>query len=154
LAANLVAFNTNRTYLAVALAVGAVALMARAVYWASGQCALSSYTRVDPPKDAGQGSVLLSTVLPLFSSAVLTMFALWLGDSCKLDKWNPWWWAVAGAIPYCGAHILGVRSRLKAIQSLVDYERQANEPLVELTKDQRHRSRFWQAGRAGSCWSC
>jgi hypothetical protein len=137
LAANLVAFNTNRTYLAVALAVGAVALMARAVYWASGQCALSSYTRVDPPKDAGQGSVLLSTVLPLFSSAVLTMFALWLGDSCKLDKWNPWWWAVAGAIPYCGAHILGVRSRLKAIQSLVDYERQANEPLVELTKDQR-----------------
>ena len=137
-AAYWVASHSNRTYVAETLAGCAVILMIAAVYWASRQCALSSFTRINPPKDADQGSVLLFTVLPLFTSAVLTMFALWLGPSCNLDKLDVWWWSFAGAIPYCVAHILGVRSRSKSIHSLLGkYKRQANEPLITLTRSQR-----------------
>ena len=126
--------HLNRNYLAELLAACAAILMIGAVCWASSQCARSSFTRVDPPQNSSQGSVLLFAILPLFVSALLTMLALWLAPNCDLDKWKVRCWIFGGAIPYGLAHALGVVYRWSSVSALGNsYPRPKTEPAPALT---------------------
>jgi hypothetical protein len=126
--------HVNRDCLAELLAACAAILMISAVCWASSQCARSSFTRVNPPPNSSQGGVLLFAILPLFVSALLTMFALWLAPGCELDKWSLWCWSLGGAVPYGLAHALGVGFRWASVSSLgSSYPRPESEPAPALT---------------------
>jgi hypothetical protein len=125
-----------------ATAVVALLLLIWTVGFASWQSTLSSYTRIPPPKTASQGSVLILAVLPLFCSAVFTMFSLWLAATdtkLKISEWSSWKWMMIGGAAYGLAHGLGVISRFLAISSIKrEYEskQRPSDPPLRLTVPQ------------------
>ena len=123
----------NRNCLAWISGVVAGLLLIGAVSWTSAQCTRCSYTKIPPPEHAGQKWVLYFAVLPLFCSAILTLFALWLAPSRDLVEWHQWRWILIGAT-YGVAHVCGVVCRYFAISNLkASYPHKLSDPPLHLT---------------------
>jgi hypothetical protein len=127
----------NRNFAAITLGVIAGLLLIWAVSWASVQCTHSSYTKIPPPHHSDQRWVLLLAILPLFCSAILTMFSLWLADSCYVANWHIYWWIAIGAAAYGLAHTVGVICRYFAIRNLKNYPHRLSDPPLRLTSYQK-----------------